>query len=269
MYTIDNEICYWQQDDGQIELKDKALFKKLIVAEGTTEIPDATFLACTKVEEVVLPESVKIIGEAAFRSCSSLRKINLENVEEIKDMGFANTNIEDLVLDGIVLGSSAFYRCYALKNVIIKGYNSRQGFIIPEYCFYDDTFESISIEDTTNTVIKSDAFAYCDRLKEIKGSNKITFVESEAFLNCVNLMDIELRNAIGIETNAFAGCRRLRNLILGPKTVIMYKILGDSDHSIPTGSINITASVSSKNTLLNDYKDLKLNFKLTAQVFED
>ena len=184
-------------------------------------------------------------------------------------MGFANTKIEELVLDGIVLGSSAFYRCYALKNVIIKGYNSQQGFIIPEYCFYDDTFESISIENTTNTVIKSDAFAYCDNLKEIKGSNKITFVEGEAFLSCVNLMDIELRNAVGIETNAFAGCRRLRNLILGPKTVIMYKILGDSDHSIPTGSINITASVSSKNTLLNDYKDLKLNFKLTAQVFED
>ena len=270
MYTIDTGICYWQQDDGRIELKDTARFTKLIVAEGTTEIPFATFLDCTKVEEVVLPKSVKIIGESAFKGCSSLRKINLENIEEIKAGGFVHTKIENLVLDGIVVGSFAFSRCYALKNVIIKGYNSRQGFIIPEHCFYGNAFESISIENTNNTIIKSRAFVYCDRLKEIKGSNKITFVESEAFKQCNNLMDIELRNAIGIETNAFSGCKHLRNLVLGPKTVVTHKILGDNDYSIPSGPINITASLSSKNTLLKDYdKKIKLNFNIIAQVFED
>lgn len=63
-------------------------------------IATGAFAECVNLEDLVLPNSVKYIGNKAFAECSSLKKINLPNsIEVIEDEAFAD--------------------CYALESVII------------------------------------------------------------------------------------------------------------------------------------------------------
>ena len=60
---------------------------------GLKKIGTRTFNACTRVQEIVLPESVMILGEDAFKSCTSLETIELGSlVEEIAETSFAGTS---------------------------------------------------------------------------------------------------------------------------------------------------------------------------------
>lgn len=86
MYTINNSICYWQQDDGEIASKDKYFIKKVIIKDGTLEVSPGAFANCENLKEVVLPASVELIDKAAFEGCESLSKINLEKVGDRKSV---------------------------------------------------------------------------------------------------------------------------------------------------------------------------------------
>lgn len=74
---------------------------------------NAPFYACSSLESIVLPPSVKAINYIAFGSCSSLNNINLDNVNTIYHSAF--TNCANLDIDVIApsltgsLGAKAFY----------------------------------------------------------------------------------------------------------------------------------------------------------------
>ena len=56
-----------------------------IIPEGITEIGD-TFYNCSSLESVIIPESVKKIGNEAFEGCTSLKSIIIpESVKKIGD----------------------------------------------------------------------------------------------------------------------------------------------------------------------------------------
>lgn len=71
----------------------------LVLREGVTEIAEH---ACDntqssnggKLESVILPSSIKVIGKGAFYNCSSLKHIDFPNeIEEIQDKAFQGTSI--------------------------------------------------------------------------------------------------------------------------------------------------------------------------------
>ena len=64
------------------------------VAEGTTEIAPGACENHMNLEEVVLPETVRVIGEAAFRSCDLLKQVNFpDSLEEIGANAFWRTSL--------------------------------------------------------------------------------------------------------------------------------------------------------------------------------
>lgn len=79
---------------------------KVVIPEGYTKVGDQTFCllnenngASTKLTEVVLPSTLEEIGESAFRNCSGLKSIKLnDNLKTIGKFAFAGTGLTSLTL---------------------------------------------------------------------------------------------------------------------------------------------------------------------------
>jgi len=273
MYKIDNSICYWQQDDGEITRKDKDLIKKVIIKDGTVEVSPRVFANCEYLEEVILPASVELIDKYAFEGCESLSKINLENVGYIDKFAFRGCALQVLVLNSVILNQGSFEDCDKLTDVIIRGQNSPDGFIIPNSCFYNCikletvTFDALSVR------IEKHAFAYCTNLSILKYSENIKYIGIESFLHCINLSEVVLDKAIGVDYCAFAACYSFRHLVLGPETGVMHYIFGDdlNDRDICTGPILVECNFSNQNILKTNYKNhnIDLVFQFKVDIFKD
>ena len=66
--------------------------KKIYVSEGITSISDFAFLCRDGLEEIVLPSTIKTIGESAFQYCKSLKRVVLPEGTEIKMDAFSYCN---------------------------------------------------------------------------------------------------------------------------------------------------------------------------------
>ena len=80
----------------------RTMITKIVIGEGITSIYDGAFADFRAVKEVVLPNSLRTIGPAAFITCTSLEAITLP---------YKTTRI----LDG------AFCNCQSLKTIVIPG----------------------------------------------------------------------------------------------------------------------------------------------------
>lgn len=92
------------------------------------EIPDtvetiapACFLGHSEILGVNIPNSVTIIGEEAFKDCTSLQEVHgAENVVKIQDRAFENTNLKEITIHKYVeqIGVGAF-NCNTDSNRIV------------------------------------------------------------------------------------------------------------------------------------------------------
>lgn len=92
---------------GSIEYKDT-----LLIVE---EIKGSAFHNCSGITSVTIPREIRTIGAQAFRNCTALRNIYIDDGCEIGKMAFDNTAWFDLQEDGIVYLAKA---AYAYKGVI-------------------------------------------------------------------------------------------------------------------------------------------------------
>lgn len=88
---------------------------------ATPTLPDHAFINCTALQEVVLPDDVRVIGEYAFVNCAALTTVNLSQVVQIDRYAFQNcTSLAELTLDNVtVIDESAFYGCTSLQTLKI------------------------------------------------------------------------------------------------------------------------------------------------------
>ena len=98
--------------------------RKVVCAENETltEVPSMSFYYKDKLEEIVLPSTVKSIGDYAFNDCTSLKGIELsEGLESIGDYAFQGcTSLEDVNLPSTLktIGQYAFSMT-KLKSLIL------------------------------------------------------------------------------------------------------------------------------------------------------
>ena len=78
---------------------------------------------CTSLTEIIIPNSVEIIGDGAFDSCTSLSSITIPNsVTSIGEYAFFNcTSLTDITIPNSVtsIGGNAFCYCTSLNTVTI------------------------------------------------------------------------------------------------------------------------------------------------------
>ena len=89
---------------------------------GTTPtLPELAFVNCTALQEVTLPDDVRVIGSSAFFGCAALTTVNLSQVTWINLNAFWGcTSLETLALDNVTeIGRETFYGCTSLKTLKI------------------------------------------------------------------------------------------------------------------------------------------------------
>ena len=87
----------------------------------TPTLPDVAFANCTALQEVTLPDDMKVIGGSAFSGCAALTTVNLSQVTRINLSAFWGcTSLETLALDNVTaIGQEAFYECTGLETLKI------------------------------------------------------------------------------------------------------------------------------------------------------
>ena len=89
---------------------------------GTTPtLPELAFKDCTKLQEVTLPDDVRVIGSSAFFGCAALTTVNLSQVTRIDEYAFWEcTSLTALTLDNVTtIDHDAFYGCTGLETLKI------------------------------------------------------------------------------------------------------------------------------------------------------
>ena len=88
---------------------------------GTLTLPNVAFANCTALQEVTLPDDMKVIGGSAFSGCTALTTVNLSQVTWINLNAFWGcTSLETLALDNVTaIGQEAFYGCTGLETLKI------------------------------------------------------------------------------------------------------------------------------------------------------
>ena len=96
---------------------------EVVIPESVRRIGEQAFSGCTRLVSVVIPESVENICSWAFMDCRSLESVKIPNsVESIGGRSFSGcTSLESVVVSQGVksIGLYAFYGCESLQSVVI------------------------------------------------------------------------------------------------------------------------------------------------------
>ncbi len=162
-----------------------------------------------------VPDTVKLIGEAAFYGCENLSAITIsEGVTEIGAEAFYwCTGINSIFIpDSVVkVGKDAFHGCNKMKSVSM-------GFGLSEisegmfgWCF---ELETVMLAPTIEA-IGNMAFEECEALKSIMIPSSVKTIGEYAFRNCESLETVYLYD--GLEEmgyGAFYNCTSLQKITL-------------------------------------------------------
>ncbi|MBQ9059894.1 MAG: leucine-rich repeat domain-containing protein, partial [Firmicutes bacterium] len=136
------------------------------VPEGVTALNETAF-HYSKLQEVLLPDSLTTIGASAFYRCEQLTSVHVpEGVQKLEQACFGYCErLTDVELPSTLtsIGSHAFRSCQALQNLTIPDSVTD----IKEYAFFEMTVQdSLAIPDNV-TKIDYATFYYMVNLEEL------------------------------------------------------------------------------------------------------
>lgn len=223
-----------------IERKDFSAYK-YVIKEGTEVICDHAF-SCSSIRNIVIPDSVIVIGERAFNECTSLKYVDIgkgvkiiktfafrccsdleelslpKNIETIEAMAFSYTGLKELTIPQFC--SQITGNPIAYKNIRIKS-KSPHFIVEDDILFTSNKHELISFQSSilsytipnSVTRISSYAFWYSTNLESIVIPPSVKYIGINPFAYC-NLVisnqskEISLKKGllIDIKRNAIIGC---------------------------------------------------------------
>ena len=177
----------------------------LEIPDSVTVIEDKAFASCTRLEGVTMGNGVTTIGKEAFAYCDSLKSITFSN---------SLTKIDDM----------AFYTCRKLL--------------------------AISFPDSLETIGKS-AFAGASDREVHNGLQTVNFgkglknIGENAFLNCANLLDVIIPDGAPtvIAKGAFMNCSRLRVVDLGDNVLSIGESAFSADSTEEGGGLRLREAI--------------------------
>lgn len=145
-------------------------------------LPMFTFMGCTNLSEVTIPDSIKSIGGYIFGKFDSLSK--LDDAAPVKKLVIPDSVIE---IDG-----AAFSGCYYLEEIKLSK-NIKE---IPGAAFKGCiSLKSIDIPDGV-TKISDEAFYLCNSLKEINIPSSVKYIDDGAFVGCASLEELVIPEGV-------------------------------------------------------------------------
>ena len=203
--------------------------KTVVIPNTVKEIGNLAFARCKSLRNIIFPNCLEKIGEFAFFWCENLKSIIIpDSVKEIGCSAFYGcTNLMDVVLSKSVsiLNLAVFTGCKNLKHIEIPCSVTEIGLAAFEKC------ESLSQLNIPNSVrkIRLGAFRDCESLKKVIIPKYVIDLEEAVFKNCIELTEVEILNdSISVEEinkkEIFLGCPYIKSLIIGNKSIPIKKL---------------------------------------------
>ena len=187
-----------------------------------TSIGDNSFLECTQITTLSIPNSITKIGWYAFKNCNNLSSLYIPpSVNEIDFGAFAGCyGLESITVDNgnkvydsrnnsnAIINTKSNVLFYGCKNTIIP-------YGIQEIVGAFQGCKGLTSMEIPNTVIRiySNAFEGCSDLSTINIPNSVEYIGDFAFAGCSNLSSIEIPNGVRyIGLNAFENCKSLSSI---------------------------------------------------------
>jgi len=187
-------------------------------------IGESAFNGCVTLKEAILPDSMVVIGAAAFQWCDALIRVQLpRGLKVLEKATFRGcTKLTEIDLpDGLVkIEEKTFNECQFLRKVRIPHTVKVIGNSAFESCW-----SLIFVELPAGLrKIRRRTFAACDSLSGIVLPRCLEEIEYQAFMNCTYLLGVEIAkdSDMKIDPEAFSGCWALTNVCI-PRTIEFVK----------------------------------------------
>ena len=253
-----------------------------IIKPGTISIADRAFDGFKKITNITIPDTVTVIGSAAFMDCISLEEITIpDSVTEIGGSAFRGcTALTSIIIPDNVafVGDWAFMDCSALTDITLPdsvetiGYQAfnRSGYYNDESNWDNDILyvgnhvvQAKSTISGAHTVkpgtvsLALAAFRSCKSLTSIILPDGITSIGDYTFYYCEGLTSISIPDTVtSIGAFTFTECSKLTNITI-PDSVTS---IGDSAFSYCDSLASVTLSdniTSISNYMFRGCNDLK------------
>lgn len=179
-----------------------------------------------ELKKVILPDTITVIGEEAFRDCWHLSELNIpDGVVEIGKNAFASCrNMTEFVIPETVtkMNGGTFAGCLALQSVKLPDGLSEIG----DYMFSN-----------------------CQKLQEIRLPASVQSIGIWAFSRCTSLEEIVIPEGVTeIKRQAFMHCENLKTVVIpaSVKSMKNYTYRGRAPETVFHDSPNVTAVVEPK-----------------------
>lgn len=186
--------------------------EKIVFPEGMETIGKSCFEACKGMRgEIVLPSTIRELGDASFRQCWASKMNFPASLEEIGYMAFAGSRLEEVYFEGpshLVFDpvGCQFYANYELKKIRLPEGLTTIPTAFLQSCIY---VESVELPSTLET-IESDAFDQCFGLKTLELPEGLRRIESGGLASCRSLTYLVLPSTL--EFLAVNSCEGLSSL---------------------------------------------------------
>lgn len=215
------------------------------IKKGTTSISPTAFDGCEGLAGVILPNTLKFIGYAAFRNCASLTEISfptsltkIDNFafdgcraltsitlpESITRVGYRAFNdcseLTEVITSAKYFEDKVFYGCTKLTSIT---WNASQYKLYCYNCgfensapFYDVRSQIKSFTFGTNVDTIPQGLCYdMGELTDITIPDNVMYIEPNAFQSCSSLKSVTFsKNLECIDSYAFNNCVSLTGVIL-------------------------------------------------------
>lgn len=162
------------------------------IPEGVQEISNYAFSGQVDITKVIIPASMKTIGQYAFFNCANLEEVQFK---------------DGCVCD--VIGDYAFQNCRKLRKINLPNNLVSIGKYLFNFCV---SLSDLTMSPNVNT-INSYAFANCRSLTEFTIGSKVTKVDMYAFYRCNGLTQMYIPASVTTwGTNIFRECANLETV---------------------------------------------------------
>ncbi len=215
-FAISNDNSHYKVVDGVLYTKDGATLVRVPSTSAGVTIPESVktigneaFRGCTNVTRVVIPDGVTSIGNHAFNGCRALASVTIPaSATDIGTYAFCQCN----VLEGVDLpqgvksiGQYAFSGCKGIESLEIPESVTNIGMM----AFSGSSGLKSIVVPSGVASIGSYAFCQCDSLETVKIESAAN-IGDYAFYYCKNLSSVTLPdNVAGIGLYAFWGCANM------------------------------------------------------------
>lgn len=182
---------------GNMAFYEQSKLQSIVIPNTVSTIGKKSFESCTGLLSVKLPQGLTLIDDNAFYKCTSMKALTFpDNVQKIGTYAFGSCNIafEDntLMLPKKLqtIGESAFSRC-GLRDIVwpedLK--------FIENGAFSFNDFEEITVLGNV-TDIKAWAFQECKLLRKVKFNEGVINLTTNSFYGCIKLSMISLPSSL-------------------------------------------------------------------------